>query len=148
MGTIRSRRGKLRSLSKAPSDASGNTFVSGLPHRHRRRLCRARVVYGAELLFSSDPILHKQTNYLLQLYGGYFLCWYLFMLFCGCCDIWTKNKVNYPFIFELDPRSRLDWRELAEFPSMFLALQGFIVWLNFSRSSENGKLCICTGLFS
>ena len=125
--------GKLRNLTKGPADASGSTFMNGLMLGVGAVFAIQGVVYGAEILFSADLVLRTQTNYLLQIYAGYFLCWYLFMLFCGCCHIWMRNKVNYPFIFELDPRNRIDWRELAEFPSALLALQGFIVWLNFSQ---------------
>lgn len=58
---------------------------------------------------------------------------YLFSLFCLDCKIWTASRVNYPFIFEFDPRNHLDWRQLAEFPSFFLFLFGLFMWLNFTR---------------
>ncbi|MCD9437116.1 ERD1 family protein, partial [Klebsiella pneumoniae] len=57
----------------------------------------------------------------------------LFSWFCINCWIWTANKVNYPFIFEFDPRHHLDWRRLAVFPSFFLLLFGIFIWINFSR---------------
>jgi hypothetical protein len=69
----------------------------------------------------------------MQVYGGYFLMLLLFSLFCVNCMIWTKSKINYPFIFEFDQRHHLDWRTLAEFPSFFLLLFGICVWTNFSR---------------
>ena len=50
----------------------------------------------------------------LQIYGGYFLGLFLFLLFCLDCKVWTHSKINYPFIFEFDSRHNLDWHQLAE----------------------------------
>jgi hypothetical protein len=38
----------------------------------------------------------------------------LMLFFCLACQIWTRAKVNYVFIFEFDPRENLDWRQLLE----------------------------------
>lgn len=125
--------GKLRSLSRKKRDESGSAFRNGLLIGVGAVFAIEGVVNGAQLLFHDDYQVRMQTTYLLQIYGGYFLMLYLFSLFCLCCKVWTANRVNYPFIFELDPRSRLDWRQLAEFPSFFLFLFGLLMWLNFSR---------------
>lgn len=45
----------------------------------------------------------------------------------------SHSRINYPFIFEFDGRSQLDWRQLAQFPSFFLFLFGLFIWLNFTR---------------
>ncbi|KAK8135770.1 SYG1 [Apiospora sp. TS-2023a] len=125
--------GKLRRLSRRPKDVSGSTFVNGLFIGTGAVFTLQGLVYGVELLFDPDPIVRQQTTYLMQLYGGYFLMLYLFALFCGDCYLWNKNKINYPFIFEFDPRHHLDWRELAAFPSFCLLLLGIFIWLNFTR---------------
>ena len=39
---------------------------------------------------------------------------FLFLLFCLDCKVWTRAKINYPFIFEFDPRHSLDWHQLSE----------------------------------
>jgi len=91
------------------------------------------VIYAADLLHHHDPTIHTQTSYLLQIYGGYFLALYLFAWFCLDCSIWTRNKINYQFVFEFDPRHNLDWRQLSEFPSFLVFLFGLFVWINFSR---------------
>jgi xenotropic and polytropic retrovirus receptor 1 len=49
-----------------------------------------------------------------QLYGGYFLATFHFLLFCLDCRVWHQAKINYVFIFEYDTRHVLDWRQLAE----------------------------------
>lgn len=130
--------GKLRSLSKRPADQSFSTFRSGVLIGTGLVLAIQGLVYGAELLFHpEDPVMRQRTGYLLQIYGGYFLMLYIFMLFCLDCRIWTKNKINYTFIFEFDPRNHLDWRELAEFGSFFLFLFGLFIWLNFSMFGDS-----------
>lgn len=125
--------GKLRSLSKKKRDESGSAFQNGLFIGTGAVFAIQGIVYGAQLLFDKDELVRQQTSYLLQIYGGYFLMLYLFSLFCLDCKIWTANRVNYPFIFEFDGRSQLDWRQLAEFPSFFLFLFGLFIWLNFTR---------------
>jgi len=125
--------GKLRNLNRRPGDSSDSAFRSGLFIGFGAVFGTQGLIYGSELLFSEDLDLVEQTSFLLQLYGGYLLILLLFILFTLDCRMWTKNKINYPFIFEFDTRNNLDWRQLAEFPSFFFALLGVFVWLNFSR---------------
>lgn len=126
--------GKLRGLaSKASADESASSFVNGLLIGTGLVFTVQGLVYGSQLLVDDDLTLRSQTSYLMQLYAGYFLMLLLFSLFCVDCSIWTRNRVNYPFIFEFDPRSRMDWRRLAQFPSFFLLLLGIFMWLNFGR---------------
>ncbi|KAJ6438349.1 signal transduction protein Syg1 [Purpureocillium lavendulum] len=125
--------GKLRSLSRKSSDESGSSFLNGFLIGIGMVFTVQGVVYGAKLLFDMDSTVRRETSYLLQLYGGYFLMLLLFSLFCINCFVWTRNKVNYPFIFEFDQRSHIDWRRLAEFPSFFFLLLGIFMWMNFSQ---------------
>ncbi|KAL7945592.1 EXS family domain-containing protein [Trichoderma barbatum] len=125
--------GKLRKLHRKPKDESGSSFLNGILIGTGAVFTVQGLVYGAQLLYDNDPTVRLQTSYLLQLYGGYFLMLMLFSLFCINCSIWLRNRVNYPFIFEFDQRSQLDWRQLSEFPSAFLLLFGVIMWANFSR---------------
>jgi hypothetical protein len=129
--------GKLRALHKRSGDSSDSAFRSGLLIGIGAVFAVQGLIYGAEFLFNDeDDRLVEQTSYLLQLYGGYFLVLLLFSLFTLDCRMWTKNKVNYPFIFEFDARNFLDWKQLAEFPSFFFALFGVFIWLNFSRLGD------------
>lgn len=124
---------KLKSLSKKKKDESGSAFQNGLLIGVGAVFGIQGLTYGAQLLWHEDETVRTQTTYLLQIYGGYFLMWYLFSLFCLDCKLWTANRVNYQFIFEFDARSQLDWRQLSEFPSFFLLLLGMFMWLNFTR---------------
>lgn len=125
--------GKLKSLSKKKRDESGSAFQNGLLIGVGAVFGLQGLTYGAQLLWDEDETIQRHTSYLLQIYGGYFLMWYLFSLFCLDCRLWMANRVNYQFIFEFDPRSQLDWRQLSEFPSFFLLLLGMFMWLNFTR---------------
>ncbi|KAL7790893.1 EXS domain-containing protein [Trichoderma ceciliae] len=125
--------GKLRKLHRKPKDESGSSFLNGFLIGTGVVFTLQGLVYGTQLLSDNDPTVRLQTSYLLQLYGGYFLMLMLFSLFCINCSIWLRNRVNYPFIFEFDQRSLLDWRQLSEFPSFFFLLFGIVMWANFSR---------------
>ncbi|KAB5575486.1 EXS family protein [Coniochaeta sp. 2T2.1] len=125
--------GKLRSFTKG-ADQSPSAFRSGLLVGIGAVFSIQGLAFGADLLLhAEDPMMRMRTGYLLQIYGGYFLMLYYFALFCLDCRIWTSSKINYPFIFELDLRDHLDWRQVAEFPSFFLLLFGLFMWLNFSQ---------------
>ncbi|KAI8633230.1 EXS-domain-containing protein [Xylariaceae sp. FL1651] len=125
--------GKLRRVNRRPGDESSIAFRNGLFIGIGAVFTIQGLIYGAQLLLGPDPVIRLQTSYLLQIYAGYFLILFLFSLFCLDCYIWTANKINYPFIFEFDPRHHLDWRQLASFPSFFLLLFGVFFWLNFTR---------------
>lgn len=126
--------GKLRSSAGRRGEYTGNAFRSGLFVGTGAVFAIQGLIYASNLLFYElDPTIQLQTSYLLQIYGGYFLALYLFIWFCLDCCIWSRNKINYIFIFEFDPRNHLDWRQLVEIPSFLLLALGLFMWLNFSR---------------
>ncbi|OAA72563.1 spx [Cordyceps fumosorosea ARSEF 2679] len=129
--------GKLRGLAKKSSDESGSSFLNGFLIGTGIVFSIQGLILGVQRLGSSDETHRTHTSYLLQIYAGYFLMLLLFALFCINCYVWTKCKINYTFIFELDPRTRIDWRRMAEFPSFFLLLFGVIMWANFRGYSED-----------
>ncbi|TVY80370.1 Protein SYG1-like protein [Lachnellula suecica] len=124
--------GKLRSSSGRLQDQSRTAFQNGILIGTGAVFMIQGVIYGRDLLYDPDSTITTQTNYLLQIYAGYFLALYLFCWFTLDCAIWTRNKINYAFVFEFDPRHDLDWRQLAEFPSFLILLLGLFVWVNFS----------------
>lgn len=125
--------GKLRSSSGKDVDRSLNAFQIGILIGVGAVFAIQGVIYGSELLFDPDPTVRSNTSYLLQVYGAYFLALFLFSFFCLDCSIFTKNKINYQFIFEFDTRHSLDWRQLAEFPAFLFFVFGLFMWLNFAR---------------
>ena len=132
--------GKLRGGLSKQRDQSGSAFKNGTLIGIGAVFAIQGLVYGTELLFDEDPTVAEQTSYLLQIYGGFFLALYLFSWFCLDCAIWTKNKINYQFVFEYDTRTSLDWRELSEFASFLIFLLGFFMWLNFSPTSTSPEM--------
>lgn len=130
--------GKLRSKMSRSGDYSQTSFRNGLWLAAGAALGIQGMIYGFQHLhYHGNPAVRLQTSYLLQLYGGYFLGLVLFLLFALDCRIWTRSKINYIFVFEYDSRHVLDWRELAELPSLFLFLEGLCIWLNFRRGGED-----------
>ncbi|KAI0897732.1 EXS-domain-containing protein [Annulohypoxylon nitens] len=125
--------GKLHRLNRRPGDESAVAFRNGLFIGTGAVFTLQGLVYGSQLLFDPDPEMQQQTSYLIQLYAGYFLMLFLMFAFCLDCYMWTRNKINYPFIFEFDTRNNLDWRQLSSFPSFFLLLFGIFFWINFTR---------------
>lgn len=119
-------------------EPSGDMFLNGLLLGAGVVLAVQGTISGRQLLFSDSPVLRVQTSYLLQLYGGYFLMWLLFSLFCANCFIWTQNRISYAFVFEFDQRHHLDWRQLSHFSSFSLLFFGLIMWANFTRIGPEG----------
>ncbi|KAH6665725.1 signal transduction protein-like protein Syg1 [Halenospora varia] len=124
--------GKLKSDSGKSRDQSASAFRNGILIGTGLVFGVQGLIYGRQLLVHPDPTIRLQTSYLLQIYAGYFLALYLFCWFCLCCSIWARNKINYAFVFEFDPRHHLDWRQLSEFPSSIVLVLGLFVWVNFS----------------
>lgn len=70
---------------------------------------------------------------LLFLYG-IILVPMIFVLLVGLnLLVWSRSRINYVFIFELDVMNRLDFREYFEIPSILLAALCYTFWLSFAR---------------
>ncbi|KAF2703441.1 EXS-domain-containing protein [Pleomassaria siparia CBS 279.74] len=125
--------GKLRIKSARAGDFTENSFRNGLTLAGGLIFMIQGLVLAIELLNSDDPTTIVDTSYLLQIYAGYFLMNFLFLLFCLACRFWHESKINYVFVFEYDTRHHLDWRQLAELPCFYILLLGFFMWFNFNQ---------------
>ncbi|KAJ5689214.1 hypothetical protein N7462_003606, partial [Penicillium macrosclerotiorum] len=123
---------KLRHTLKKTGDFSPSTFRAGLLLMAGALFAAQALVYASQNLHAVEVYKQVWTSYLLQIYGGYFLIVFHFLLFCLDCMIWTKSKINHAFVFEYDTRHTLEWRQLLEIPSFFIFLMGLFMWLNFS----------------
>lgn len=129
--------GKLRSKTARAGAFSGSIFRNGLLLAGGLVFGIEGVVYGAEHISNPNPPIQTQASYLLQIYAGYFLGLFLFLLFCLDCRVWTQAKINYVFIFEFDTRHNLNWHQLSELPCLFFFLLGLFLWLNFQQNGSN-----------
>lgn len=123
-------------------DESKSSFYNGL-------LVGLGVVFSVQGLISALRMLfdeemdgdrRKVVASHLQVYGGYFLMVGMGWVFCLACVVWNRAKVNYQFVFEFDQRHALDWRKLAQFPSLFTLMFGGVFWLNFSAQWGGDEL--------
>lgn len=75
---------------------------------------------------------HPDTTYLFQVWGGFFIVNLMLILFTLNLWVWTKYKVNYPFIFEFDQRHFMDYRQYGELPAFLMFLMSLFAWLTFN----------------
>ncbi|PGG95975.1 hypothetical protein GX51_08041 [Blastomyces parvus] len=122
---------KLRGKTSRTYDYSSNSFRNGIMLAGGIVLGVQGLTHAVHRLRYGDPQVQLYTSYLLQIYAGYFLAVFHFLLFCLDCKIWGASKINYAFVFEFDTRHALDWRELSELPCFFFLLFGIILLLNF-----------------
>jgi hypothetical protein len=47
--------------------------------------------------------------------------------------VWTRKRISYAFIFELNPRSRLDHHEYFELPSFLLCTLAYAFWFSLAQ---------------
>lgn len=123
---------KLRAKKNTDNTHSGAIIRTGALLAAGTVLSIQGVVEGTQLLYPQGTTKAERTSFLLQLYGGYFLMFLLAMFFALCTRVYTANKVNYQFIFELNRRHALGWRQIWEIPSWFLFLFGLTMYLNFN----------------
>lgn len=88
----------------------------------------ARAIWmGLQHLDRGDP----DTLFLFQIWGGFFLVIMFFCLFALSCIVWTKNKINYSFVFEFDPLSHLNPKQIGTLPAFLLLVMSVLSWCCF-----------------
>jgi hypothetical protein len=102
------------------------------PREHAESLLLVGFLLGLALPFLIDGIIVSQesstlstlpqTSFLIQLWGGFSLVLLLLLLFGVNCWIWHRYKVHYTFVFEVDSRHNLNYRQYLEVPSLASAL--------------------------
>jgi hypothetical protein len=123
---------KLRAKGAKEGHYTGAVVRTGALFAAGTVLAIQGIVAGTDNLYVDDAVKRKYTGYLLQLYGGYFLILLLATLFAISTRFFTLYKVNYQFIFELENRHCLYWRQLCEMPSWFFFIFGLTMYLNFT----------------
>ncbi|CAN6614750.1 hypothetical protein TRVA0_006S00386 [Trichomonascus vanleenenianus] len=72
------------------------------------------------------------TSYLFQIWGGFFIVILMLNLFTINLMIWKKQKINYPFVFEFDPRYILDPCQYGVIPAILMFLLSVFGWFTFN----------------
>lgn len=80
---------------------------------------------------TSRQLPNLQTN--IQIYA----CFLLPILFCLGFSVnllvWHRSRINYKFIFELDPRQNLDYHQFGELPVIMLLISSAVMYMDFSQ---------------
>lgn len=82
-------------------------------------------------------VLNGKSHFmpLLQIWGGALLLILMLLGMALNVIIWRVFRINYPFIFEFDRSTMLDWRQVGLLPSMLLFLMCFFAWLTFDAGN-------------
>ncbi|KAJ3565291.1 hypothetical protein NP233_g7722 [Leucocoprinus birnbaumii] len=104
---------------------------------------RSGIILGTAMPALASGIYHctqRETQELIRgwdvllFFYGLLLVPVLFSLLVGLnLLVWTQSRVNYVFIFELDVRTRMDYQEYFEIPSILFATLCYSFWLSFAR---------------
>lgn len=119
---------KLRAK-EIPEYHYSSMFITGLFIGLAIPLFIEAVVNGVHRL--NDPRF-PDTKYLFQIWGGFFLVGLILVLFTINFGVWTKFRINYPFIFEFDTRDYLDYQQYGEVPAILMFLLCLFGWLSLS----------------
>ena len=84
---------------------------------------------GGRQLTRSEPTSRKRL-----ISCRYFCFLFLAFLFVINAAMFDTLDLNYHFIFGLDKRDSINWRQLSEIPSAFACILGVCMWLNFHPS--------------
>lgn len=77
---------------------------------------------------------YPEAYILLQIMGAMFLPLLLAMLFSLNAYIWQRNRVNYKFVFELNPRDNLEIHQFMEIPGFLFLIFSYCFYLAFNTS--------------
>lgn len=97
------------------------------------------IALGLEGLVRSQVafMMDVQRTFLLQVWGAFFFLILMSLLFGLSCYIWTKNKINYVFIFEYNVRHNLNWMQYLELPVFIALIYSILFWMCFSNFFPN-----------
>ncbi|KAK5111360.1 hypothetical protein LTR62_005200 [Meristemomyces frigidus] len=136
--------GKLRARIVKAGDYTGPIFRTGILLALGACFGIQGIVNSVLIIRSSETsaVVKVQTEYLQQIYAGYFLVLLSVLAFCADAAVFSAFKVNYQFIFEFDSRDMLHWEQLAEMPAYFWFLLGFFMWCNFGQFENSGHMFV------
>lgn len=80
---------------------------------------------------TSKQLPNLETN--IQIYACFLLPILFSLGFSVNLLVWHRSRINYKFIFELDPRQNLDYHQFAELPVIMLLISSIIMYMDFSQ---------------
>lgn len=72
-----------------------------------------------------------EGRFLMQIWAGFFLINFMFLLLGINFIVFHKFKINYKFIFELNLASALDYKQFLLLPSITFGFLGLLGWFSF-----------------
>lgn len=109
-------------------------FITGLCFGLSVPLAARATWIGIKSLNEGDP----DALFMFQIWGGFFLIVLMFSLFAINCVVWTKYKVNYPFVFEFNPLNHLDSMQVGTIPAVLMFFLSLLGWLSFENFWPDG----------
>jgi hypothetical protein len=99
-------------------------------------LGRFGLTMGIALPLLWESLIHAfqdlpKNSALMQVYAALLIPILLLLLFCLNVYLWHIYRINYKFIFELDPRNHLTYSEFLEVPGWLFALYSLFTYLTF-----------------
>ncbi|KAJ7740035.1 SPX domain-containing protein [Mycena maculata] len=123
------------------SEVNVKSMIDDMEEMYATRFAHGDKKKAMDRLRSGGALRYQQStrdaipgwDALLLVYS-IFLIPVLFSLLVGLnLLVWTHSRINYPFIFEFDSRTRLDHREYFQTPSILMATLCYAFWLSFAR---------------
>ncbi|CAO3628232.1 unnamed protein product [Cunninghamella echinulata] len=93
-------------------------------------------IFSRVIQLAIDPYVQQQLPnlfYNLQIYSCILLPIVFALGFSVNMMVWHKCHINYKFIFELNPRTCLNYHQFAEIPSFMLLLSSIIMYIDVSQ---------------
>jgi hypothetical protein len=105
-------------------------FLTGISYGLAVPLFAYAVYLGIHKTYTGEIPMGR---YILQIWAGFFLLLLMAMLAGINCLMWAKFKINYRFIFELNPKTALNYREYSFIPSILFFSLSLFLWLGFNN---------------
>lgn len=89
------------------------------------------LIFFVVKMIEKSKISHNPIdNFILQLWGSWFLFIWAGLLFAVNCVVWEKYKINYKLVFELNPHDALDYKQFLVIPSGLLCTGSILAYFS------------------
>lgn len=121
-----------------------------------RFVCRFVILPLLQIVVSIRQFAKEFDNgaYILQIYGGLNIPIQFMFLFSLDVLIWYRNRINYVFIFEFDPRNHLKPAQFCFLGSLFFCIYSYAAYIHivyrwsFAIQTPSAYFGILLGIFA